>query len=36
MVERSSEFESFLSGFYKMVHLPIQKLGIREIDWLQR
>lgn len=36
MVERSSEFESFLSGFYKMVHLPVQKLGIREIDWLQR
>jgi len=34
-LENTSEFESFLGGFYDLIGLPTAKLGIREINWLK-
>lgn len=34
IVSEAKQTEQFLGGFYKMIRLPTQKLGIREIDWL--
>lgn len=36
IIDDAKEFERFLGNFYKMIKLPTEKLGIREIDWLQR
>ncbi|MBO9130701.1 spore coat putative kinase YutH [Bacillus sp. 165] len=36
IVEDAKEFEKFLGNFYTMIKLPVEKLGIREIDWMKR
>jgi spore coat protein YutH len=35
MIAESKQTERFLGNFYRMIRLPVEKLGIKEIDWLK-
>ncbi|MFD3448802.1 spore coat putative kinase YutH [Microbacteriaceae bacterium 4G12] len=35
IISEAKNFERFLGGFFQMIRLPVQKLGIRGIDWMQ-